>query len=290
MQPLRLRSFVASICFAATILFSACNNINDKPAIKLLEEGINISDSSIKTSTAQILSAFEQRLNEPTSKIKASIWHPHAKEAQDLADYFSEAVNQFQKSKQITEANIKFLQAQIHQIKTKILATDTSSRLYLQSLFFNDGLSKLDEKEFIVTYFKNKSQAAIHALIAKLRNDVDIVTNKFVAFCYQHTAYHDLEVFYQAIVALDSKIYKPGEEMEVVAAVGSFYLPDSLQVNIDGAMFKTFKKEMFTTKIMASSKTGNHSLPIDISYINQDGKKVDYHFDLKYKTIKCDTE
>src|SRR5689334_12924138 len=102
MRFCRLLNLGFIVLILATVIES-CSQKDDSIAIAELKKSIIKSDSAINTSTIQIMTAFEQRLEEPGSRIKTEIWYPKSKKAQELSESFSEIIEQYRTHKRIGE-------------------------------------------------------------------------------------------------------------------------------------------------------------------------------------------
>ncbi|MBS1656203.1 MAG: hypothetical protein JSU05_15225, partial [Bacteroidetes bacterium] len=111
--------------------------------------------------------------------------------------------------------------------------------------------------------------------------------NVIIAFCLSEIPRIIIDDFgAYVIVGQSSTIVQPKQDIQIDAGIGAFnraVLPEvivdsvNIKIDYDGAAHYRFK---------APSETGEYSIPIKISYLDQDGKREVVEKNIEYKVVK----
>ncbi|MGF2414749.1 MAG: hypothetical protein ACQUYJ_20595, partial [Ferruginibacter sp.] len=132
------------------------------------------------------------------------------------------------------------------------------------------------QKDFTKTFFDGVQAVAAVAMLRKLENNVRVLENKFVTFCFNKIGSTDGEGFYtriEPILALSSSYVKAGDKIEMYAGIGSFSLATKPVVYIGGKVIKPNDNGVVVYKFRALGKVGKNNLPVKIEFTLPNGKR-----------------
>jgi gliding motility-associated protein GldM len=119
-------------------------------------------------------------------------------------------------------------------------------------------------------------------ILRKFQNDVKTSENKVVSHIHEQVG--KVEVIFdafEAIVGQNSKYLMPGQELEISAGLGAFSKTKVPDIYIGGAKVATNEKGMAIYKTAAGS-IGNHTIPVKVSFLDQNGKQQERTFNVEY--------
>ena len=121
-------------------------------------------------------------------------------------------------------------------------------------------------------------------------NNIDYVLtsteNRLIRYCSERPSGRTLICeFPAAIVGQNKSQLTEGQELEIVAGVGMFKQLAGLEVKVNDKEILVGEDGVFTYK-KTVSKTGNYSIPVSVSFIDQDGKQQTISKDVEYKVVK----
>ena len=111
-------------------------------------------------------------------------------------------------------------------------------------------------------------------ILSKFQNDVKTTENKIVQFC--HNKVGEVTVRYDTYAAFaqtDKSYVMPGDDMEIVAGVGAFSKAALPSISIAGAGVSLSEDGAAHKKMTAATSLGKHTVPVNITYTDQDGNK-----------------
>jgi gliding motility-associated protein GldM len=109
-------------------------------------------------------------------------------------------------------------------------------------------------------------------ILSKFQNDVKTSENRIIQFC--HNKVGEVVVrfdTYAAIVGQSSTYLMPGQQLEITAGVGAFSKAAVPTITIGGTNYQIGAEGTASTKLDAGG-LGNHTIPVRITYKDQDGK------------------
>lgn len=290
------------------VFFSACADKikTDIIVFKAMDEGLINSNNTIDKYTQTLLVSLDNKLAEPSSRYKAEIWKPKAthiyKITSDIMKYieglkidlkgeaglkkddvsgsFKEAdknavIRLFDKKEKGKE-----LYERLEKYKADMLSVDSQIAQTFQNTFivitqaFDSSKSK--QEDFNRTFFDDIPTVAALAVLSKFQNNVKNLENRMIAFCDNKIGSTDGYGFYTTyspIAVISSSYLKAGEEIEITAGIGSFSKAALPVVIINGKNIPLGETGAAISKFKAPDKSGKHIVPVEISYIDQDGKK-----------------
>jgi gliding motility-associated protein GldM len=109
-------------------------------------------------------------------------------------------------------------------------------------------------------------------ILSKFQNDVKTSENRVVAFAHEQVGKVAVRFdTYAAIVGQSSNYVMPGQEIEITAGVGAFSKAAAPTITINGQGASLGEDGAAHAKFTGGS-VGNHSIPVRISYTDQEGK------------------
>jgi len=225
-------------------------------AFKTVDDSLTGTNKTINKSTETILQSLEDKLSDPTSKVKAAIWYPKAQAAQKYsvemynyiqsvkdkilkeAGYNPNPKNKFDSSYALDNLDIatrvlvegkegEKLRAKLEQYKKDLLSIDPSIRAEFEnSLQINLAPPKVQDKTnktWEAAYFHMVPTVAAITILSKFENDVKTSENKIVAFCHQQVGQVVVRFDrFEPIIGQSSNYLMPGQSLEIKAGVGAF--------------------------------------------------------------------
>lgn len=281
-------------------------------AFKTVNSSLETTNATVNKSTEQILSSLKDKMGDPTKAAKAQIWYPKAELAQNLSKTIVQKIQEL-KDRILTEAggkpgtDQKFkednldiatrimiekgegpkLLAMLTQYRKDILGIDPS----IDSAFKTVLPVNLEKpvtknkagKTWEGAYFHMVPTVAALTILSKFQNDVKTSENSVVQFC--HNKVGEVVVrfdTYAAIVGQNSNYLMPGQELEITAGVGAFSKAATPIITINGQNYPIGAEGTAMAK-MSGGAIGNHSVPVKISYVDQEGKPQVIEKNVEYK-------
>lgn len=280
-------------------------------AFKTVDNSLNKTNSTINISTANIMESFKLKMNDPKTRDKAMAWMPKAEQAQKLtADMYNyieslrEAIRKEAVVKpdggiekednqdiatriMVKEGKGKELQAKLAKYRADMVALIGPDKKaeFEKSLQIDANLPtglQGGNKTWEDAYFHMVPTVAALTILRKFENDVKTSENRVVT--YLHEQVGKVEVIFdsfEAIVGQNSKYLMPGQELEITAGLGAFSKSKVPDIYIGGAKVQTNEKGMAVYK-SAAGAIGAHTIPVKVSFLDQDGKQQERTFNVDY--------
>jgi gliding motility-associated protein GldM len=293
-------------------------------AFKTVNKSLETTNITVDKSTVSIMASLKQKTIEEETKNKALIWHPKALQVQE---YSKTVFNYIQglKDRILTEAggdpkkpDQKFkednldvatrvmiekgegpkLLAALGKYKSDILAIDRE----IDSAFKTALPINLDKptsrtragKTWEGAYFHMVPTVAALTILSKFQNDVKTSENRVVQFCHNKVGEVAIRFdTYAAIVGQNSNYLMPGQELEITAGVGAFSKAATPTITIGGQPYQIGAEGTATAK-MTGGGVGPHTVPVKITYKDQDGivrtidKVIEYKVGMANASIALD--
>jgi gliding motility-associated protein GldM len=272
-------------------------------AFKTVNNSLITSNAQTNVSTGQIFKSLTDKMSKPEYADKAKIWQPIAK---DIVDYANDANAKIETMKMelmvaaggsktdgsgfkddqldaatrvfVKKGRGKELLQLLKDFKDKVLKRDTAiNAQFATSLPINTDKPKSTtgdkRKNWEESYFHMVPTIAALTILSKFQNDIKVSENKVVTFCHQKVG--EVEVQQDAFAALavaNANYVLPGQEIEVTAGVGGFSTKVSPQISINGTGVPLDADGAAHYKFKAGA-LGSHSIPVNITYTDQNGIK-----------------
>ncbi len=288
-------SFFSVAVTILSISFFACNNSSktDRAIIAAMEESLVSSNKYLHVSTQSVLASLEDKMSDPVTHEKAKVWFPKAEKIQDLSEKLHSYIEKL-KGKKVDKETAITLFEKIQGYKTDILSTDSLIKETFEPYIKIDNLTApagATKASFFASFLKNASSSSVTAFLGKLQNSVKVTENKIVVFCHEQVpnAFCGLSSYVSAIIGQSSKIVTQGDVIEIIAGVGSFERRTNPEITINEKLITLNDYGNARYQLKANNKPGNYSIPVRISYTDQDAKKQIIETTVKYTVAKiCD--
>ncbi len=281
-------------------------------AFKTVNKSLENTNTTVNKSTETILASLEQKLEEPASAAKAKEWLPKAQNVQALSkDVFTyiqglkdrilveaggDPKNPEQKFKEenldiatrvmVEKGEGPKLLAMLADYKKKVLAIDPA----IDSAFSTSLPINLEKpasrnkagKTWEGAYFHMVPTVAALTILSKFQNDIKTSENRLVQFC--HNKVGEVKVrfdTYAAIVGQNSNYLMPGQELEITAGVGAFSKAATPTITIGGQSYPIGAEGTATAKLSPGG-VGSRTVPVVITYTDQDGNAQTIKKDIQY--------
>jgi hypothetical protein len=127
-------------------------------------------------------------------------------------------------------------------------------------------------------------------MLTMFENNVKVMENKFVEFCFNKIGSTDGPEFFTKIGALvgqSTNIIKAGDQMQIYAGVGSFSVACKPIITIDKKVFQpTYSEGVVSYKFKTPIKAGKYIVPVIIDYIGEDGSKRQLKNKIEYTVVE----
>ena len=282
-------------------------------AFKTVNKSLETTNTTVNKSTEQILASLKEKMNDPSKVAKAQIWLPKAEQAQAFSKTVFSKIQELKDrilreaggdpskpDQKFKEDNLDIatrimvekgegpkLLAMLTEYKKNILGIDPS----IDSAFKNVLPVNLEKpksgnragKTWEGAYFHMVPTVAALTILSKFQNDIKTSENSIVQFCHNKVG----EVMirfdtYAAIVGQNSNYLMPGQELEITAGVGAFSNAAKPVITINGQTYPVGTEGTAQAK-MSGGGIGNHSVPVRITYMDQDGKPQTIDKNVEYK-------
>ena len=261
-----------------------------------------MSNKNISASTESVYQAFKERINDYSTKMQAEVWEPKIREIKKLSDSIINYIKQLKeelkheaggnspgnndwennlsvtnhvfeshgKGKELLEKLVKY--------KKAILSVDPqfNNRFEEKISVFSNGLnfSTTDVKMFTRIFFGKIPIIAANLTLDKFENNVKIIENQIVTFCFYQIGYLDgIGESYSFLIGQSSSYLKAGDTLEINAGMGEYTNRSNPKITINGKNALLQDDAFAVYKFRTPSKAGKYYVPIKIEYVTVNGKK-----------------
>lgn len=281
-------------------------------AFKTVNNSLEKTNTTVNNSTQTVMTSLTEKMADPVTRDRATIWHPKAKQVVDLSKQASDYI-QALKDQILTEAggkpgdptkgfkedNLdiatrimvekgegKKLYDILDKYKKDVLAVDPLiAQNFANSLQID--LTKPPTKNkgnnsWEAAYFRMVPTVAALTILSKFQNDVKTSENKVVSFCHEQVGKVTVRFdTYAAIIGQNSTYLMPGQELEITAGVGAFS-KQALPVITIGSNTVAIGEDGAAHTKLAAGGIGSRSIPVKIEYTDQEGKKQVINKEVEY--------
>lgn len=290
----RFQLAIASV-FCLTLLSCDNGSKTDREIIKAMEESLNSSNQRINSSSQMMLASLEDKVSDPFTSVRAKIWFQKAQKIRELSSEFNDYLYQLKKEEKASSKKASLLLKKMKELGNSILNTDSLIRRTFESPEFTNNFidsTYTSGEVFYNRYFKGTSKGYVNAFLSTLQNNTKVFENKLISFCHEQVPryghYYD---FSTTIVGQSSELVEPGKEMKIKAGVGTFskFLAKS-QVKVNGKDVPINDYGVSEYSFKAPKTPGKYSIPVKISYTDQEGKEQIIETRIKYTVAKICNE
>ncbi|MCU7548525.1 gliding motility protein GldM [Chitinophagaceae bacterium LB-8] len=281
-------------------------------AFKTVDNSLTSTNKTINASTGAIMKSLLAKTSEAETAEKAKIWYSKADQAQKLTTQMFSDI-QVLKDRILKEADFdparkgdstfkqdnldiatrimveqgegKKLYQKLAEYRKNLLAIDPLiGKQLANDLQINLGMPAVQDKSnrtWEGAYFRMVPTVAAITILSKFQNDVKTSENKVVAFCHQQVGQVEVRFDqFAPIVGQSSNYLMPGQEIEITAGVGAFNSQAQPAISIGGSAAQV--QGGVAKMKLAAGGIGNHSIPVRISYIDQDGQRKTIEESVEY--------
>ncbi len=287
------------LCISISFILTSCKG-NNEQEIKMfnsLEMGFENANRRITQSNNEIYKALESKIIDPITAQRAGIWFPKATLIGELSnqiiDHIESVINLINVSKNnnILDKEIAgMLFKNLENYRNRILAIDKElSQQFGQTIVLNNinGFTIEQNEEDFIYYFENKNNALTKSILAKLKNNILNIEYDFIHFCFNKIPTGSCGYSkFGCIIGQSSNILKPGEILEINAGIGAYSVAANPTFFFNKKQIEITENGYAVYKMKTLGKAGKYIVPVEISFINQDGLKQKIIKRIEYEVSK----
>jgi gliding motility-associated protein GldM len=275
-------------------------------AFKVVDKSLLNSNTNLNNANSTLYSSLADKVSDPITREKATIWNGHAETAKKLSADMSTYIDGLKKQLK-EEAGLKLengqetfkeddleaatrlfgkegknlgadLENKLKAYKASMLAIDPASigKEFATTLSV-DGAQATGQdgkpKDFTDAYFHMTPTVAALTLLSKFQNNVKNSENQVVTYCHEQIGKVKVKFDRAAVLVGQSANYvMPGQEIEVTAGVGAFSSVAAPQISINGSGVPVVDG-VGKYKFNATAGGGKHSVQVNVRYKDQDGNE-----------------
>ena len=269
-------------------------------AFKVVDKSLQNSSSNLASANNTLYASLTEKLADPKTAEKAKIWEPKAEQAKKLSDdlnaYIDGLKSELKKASDLTmvdgkesfkEDNLdaatrlfdtqgkgKELQAKLAAYKSAMLEIDPEIKTKFEKTLPIDVEPPVGQdgtkKDFTNAYFHMTPTVAGLTLLSKFQNNVKNAENQVVTFCHEQIGAVKIKFDKTGVLVGQSSNYiMPGQEIEITAGIGAYSSAAQPKISIGGSASAVVDGK--ATYKVAASGAGKHSIPVSVTYLDQDG-------------------
>jgi gliding motility-associated protein GldM len=269
-------------------------------AFRTVDNSLIATNRTINLSTDAVMKSLEEKKSDPTSAVKANIWYPKAEKAialsKEMYDYIQNLRNRILKDADFNPADSSFkadnldiatrimvdqkegpkLRERLDKYKRDLLAIDPEiADEFKNSLQIDLSMPKVQDKSnktWESGYFHMVPTVAAVTILSKFQNDIKTSENKVVNFCHQKVGQVVIRFDrFEPIIGQSSNYLMPGQSLEIKAGIGAFTKAALPTITIGSQTQQLNDSGFVRYTTQAAQGLGLKTIPIHISYKDQDG-------------------
>ena len=279
-------------------LFSCSHNQTENSiVIQTLDEGLSSSNIKIDSETNSLYRLMETKLLDPKFSQQANLWQPNASKIQlfseELYNYIDSLKYDLKQQPDFFKSKEKGIELynrlrnhkqNLLNLKPEIYSV-FKNKMVLTSKSFDSQID--DKQDFNQTFLNNASTATTLAVLTKFQNNIRIIENEIVGFCYwkidnTQSKYNNFTLF----VSQSGYDVSPGQKIQLLVGVGIFSKASQPKININGKNTTIGGDGVVDYTFKASTETGVHTIPIKVDYVNLKGIKKSKTDTVEYNVCK----
>lgn len=283
-------------------------------AFKTVNRSLEVTNTTVNNSTKGILASLEEKKADPSPATaqKAALWLDKANRvvaySKSTFDYIQGLKDRILREaggdpndskKKFKEDNLdiatrimveggdgKKLLAILGDYKKNVLGVDTLINTQfansLQIDLTKPPSSNIGNNTWEAAYFRMVPTVAAMTILSKFQNDIKTTENKIVAYCHEQVGavVYKFDA-YKPIVGQSSKYLMPGQELEITAGLGAFSKKNLPTITIGGSSVLLDEEGIANYKT-AGGGIGEHTIPVVVSFTDQDGVAQVKKYDVSY--------
>ena len=269
-------------------------------AFKVVDKSLQNSSANLSSANNTLYASLTEKLADPKTAEKAKIWEPKAEQAKKLSDelnnYIDGLKTQLKKGSDVTmvdgkesfkEDNLdaathlfdtkgegKILEAKLLAYRKAMLEIDPEINtkfgktlpIDLEPPVGQDGT----KRDFTTSYFHMTPTVAGLTLLSKFQNNVKNAENQVVTYCHEQIGAVKIKFDKTGVLVGQSSNYiMPGQDMVITAGIGAYSSAAQPKISINGAGANVVDGK--ATYTVAAAGAGEHSVPVSVTFLNQDG-------------------
>jgi hypothetical protein len=134
------------------------------------------------------------------------------------------------------------------------------------------GTDTVSEKSSFTNKYFNTTILGAITMLNKIETDIRITENRLTAFCHEQISASDWGwgwPGHTVIISQNARIVMPGDNMQILAGIGAFYMEARPIFTIAGQVIPMNAMGYAQYDFKASSNPGTHRIPIRIKYFEQ---------------------
>lgn len=274
------------------ILCSSCKQSADKKAmITSLQYSLEEASRTIGFETQATLAKLEEKSATPAMASKAGIWLPKAQQAEQYKNKFIREVDRIANACKTDgsgcdEQDMATLKSMLKEYSDSSLHTDPLikaefARNFSDSIANGQSFSSILDRLKHHDHFSKEERAAIFAQLKLLAIQT---TNRIIHFCNEQISdpgfYYTV---YSAIVAQNSGVLLPGEQLEITAGVGVFSQRAQPKILINGKPCELREDATVKYHTKPKGKPGTYTIPVVLDFLDEDGEPRQIRKNVTYR-------
>lgn len=285
---------IAGLFAIATILKScSSNNVESEQLYEIFSQSLDRSRLMMEKQMMGQLKELEGKMHDPSGHYKAKYWYPKANRIDELTHKALQFVDSIQAMKTNSKKSLKeintLLLKRLITYENDMFAVDADLReqFYKINPGFPRGLNAQDSPAYDLEMYLNlASHTGWVALLTQCKNHIFEMGVRMIEFCNLKVMHHEpWYTTYSAIIGQNSKTILPGEPIEITAGIGAFTIEGKPEVKISGISVPLNEEGVAIYKEKGPTNPGNYTIPVAISFTDQDGKKQEIIKPVNY-TVK----
>jgi gliding motility-associated protein GldM len=260
-------------------------------AFQIVDKSMQNSTAVTNASTGQIMSSFESKMKDPSSKANAEIWMPKAQAAIDLCKKAYAEIEADKKallaakdtslSKDNMDATTRLfidekkgeaIYDKLVKLKKDLLVIDPEiGKEFAKGLPIDIEQSDKDKKDWAYKSFHMMPTVATLTILSKIESDIKTSENKIAAFC--HSKVGEVVVKYDsfsALVGQSSNYLMPGQKITITGGLGAFSSSNTPTIQINGSNVAVTNGQ--GAMEVDGGGPGEHTATVTVSFKDQNGK------------------
>ncbi len=266
----------AFVVLGVVIVFCSCGGKDERIVTGMLDSELNSSAKSISLFTQDLYHALESKLENPSTRYKAEYWQPKAviikNETENVCKYIDSIKLQEKIDWEILLDKLEYCKERLNRLDT-VMAQEFNNKIEIAPYLFDSTTkSNIGYEQFYKAIPKESQMAILSKIYARIR----IVESELVRFCFMQTGVFDGCGFSsqpRMLVNQNIKHLKLGDELVIKAGIGTFSSKVKPIVMIGNKVIET-EDGVANYKFKVNGERGKHIIPVQIEYMNEDGREL----------------
>lgn len=285
-----------SLLILVVILQSCASKNSDDLLFSQLDNSLVQSNKRIAFSNDDIIHALQNKATEERMSYRALIWLPKALRADSLSQLLLKKIDSFKTIVRSTslegtpnnDANSSsmadILYTQLIQFPASLLMIDERMKdVDTMLVVMNKKVNS--RKQFEENFFTAKSTQQIVTFLNSTKGNVLNAEHTCLRFFLDQLTVTDDYISFEAIVGQNAQILKAGNDLEITTGLGTFSKRQLPAIKIGGKPIPLNERGFVHYKFKTSNKPGKYSIPVSISYKDQDDNLQTRTFNVEYKLV-----